>query len=443
MTRIPHTHARRRLGAVIPLFGLMLPVLALLAAFAINISYMQLTKTELRVATDAAARAGGRAWSEHQSVTQAKTFASAAARKNMVAGAPLKVRTANAKNEIEFGLSVRENNGYGRYVFTKKPSSDVEAGTTEATSIRITGKRDAGSRGGVVSLLFGGVGNLDVFEPVITSVCTQVDRDIALVLDRSGSMIFHEDYTRDAIASGNVWDDLYDWVQDEMRDIRRAGAHREGPRGERYWVWDDLDLRDEYNAMDDYRDDLDDYRDGGSGPSSSDDVPSPSRWEALEAAVNAFLDVLETTDQDEQVSLGSFSSSGRLELSLQTSYGAIRDWVANEQPWGGTAIDQGLVQSFNSLYGSMGRPYAAKTIVVLTDGQNNAGGSIVETAAENIVAAHNITIHTVTFSPGADQTTMKNVANKGGGKHYHANQTAELIKIFEDIANNLPTIITQ
>ncbi len=37
---------------------------------------------------------------------------------------------------------------------------------------------------------------------------------------------------------------------------------------------------------------------------------------------------------------------------------------------------------------------------------------------------------------------MQAVANIGGGKHYHADEGNALIEIFEQIANNLPTIIT-
>ena len=50
----------RRDGVVVVLFAIVLPVLLLLSAVAINIAYMQLTRTELKIATDASARAGGR-----------------------------------------------------------------------------------------------------------------------------------------------------------------------------------------------------------------------------------------------------------------------------------------------------------------------------------------------------------------------------------------------
>ena len=57
------------------MMAIMLPVLAVLAAFCINAAHMQLTRTELIVATDAAAKAGGRAFSEIQTVEAARTAA--------------------------------------------------------------------------------------------------------------------------------------------------------------------------------------------------------------------------------------------------------------------------------------------------------------------------------------------------------------------------------
>ena len=88
--------SKLRRGAVLPLFAVLLPVLVILCAFAINVAYMQLTRTELKIATDAAARAGGRAWSHHQSVSQAQLFARRAAVRNRVSGKQVRIRN----NEI-------------------------------------------------------------------------------------------------------------------------------------------------------------------------------------------------------------------------------------------------------------------------------------------------------------------------------------------------------
>ena len=63
---------KSRRGSVMALMAFLLPVLALLAAFCINSAQMQLNRTELIVATDASARAGGRAFSEVQTVAGCK-----------------------------------------------------------------------------------------------------------------------------------------------------------------------------------------------------------------------------------------------------------------------------------------------------------------------------------------------------------------------------------
>ena len=91
---------------------------------------------------------------------------------------------------------------------------------------------------------------------------------------------------------------------------------------------------------------------------------------------------------------------------------------------------------------SFARPFAAKTIILMTDGIHNTGTDPIS-AASSIASQYNVIIHTVTFVPGADQATMQSDANIGGGLHYHADTSEELLTVFEQIANNLPTLITQ
>jgi Flp pilus assembly protein TadG len=54
------TQARNRRGATLPTFAAVLPLILMFAAFAINLAYIQLCRTQMRVAVDAAAHAGGR-----------------------------------------------------------------------------------------------------------------------------------------------------------------------------------------------------------------------------------------------------------------------------------------------------------------------------------------------------------------------------------------------
>ena len=46
-------------------------------------------------------------------------------------------------------------------------------------------------------------------------------------------------------------------------------------------------------------------------------------------------------------------------------------------------------------------------------------------------------------SSEAEQARMILVATNGGGSHWHADDQASLLQVFEDVANNLPTLITE
>src|SRR3954468_23781948 len=93
------TRQDSRNGAMMVLIAVCLPLCIIMAAFAINVAWMQLVRTELRTSTDAAARAGAKELSLAQTTTDAKIAAKNAAKRNFVAGAPLQL----ADSEIEFG----------------------------------------------------------------------------------------------------------------------------------------------------------------------------------------------------------------------------------------------------------------------------------------------------------------------------------------------------
>src|SRR6478672_653113 len=90
-----------RRGAMMVLIAVCLPLCIIMAAFAINVAWMQLVRTELRTSTDAAARAGAKELSLAQSTSVARDAAKNAAKRNLVAGAPLLLADA----DIEFGNS--------------------------------------------------------------------------------------------------------------------------------------------------------------------------------------------------------------------------------------------------------------------------------------------------------------------------------------------------
>src|SRR5215510_10137842 len=81
--------ALRRRGAMLYLICLFVVIFLAMTALSVDVAYMHLSRTQLRAATDAAARAGAEALSRNQSTTAARTAAKNLAAENLVAGAPL------------------------------------------------------------------------------------------------------------------------------------------------------------------------------------------------------------------------------------------------------------------------------------------------------------------------------------------------------------------
>ena len=413
MKRKMKQNQSQRKGAVLPFFALLLPIIFLLCGVAINTAHLQLLKTEMKVSTDAAAHAGGRAMSIFQTTDDAIEWAEFVASQNQVGGEPLEIDTVQY---VDFGFSNRSGNGEGRYQFSEVAKAAVDAGTEQANSFAVIGYRN-------IPLAIRAIPNVSSVDVSARAVATQVDRDIAMVLDRSGSMLEYKDTS-----------DIDDEIRNDYYNYRIG-----------YWEARDA-LNDpyrqfSYNVMNNLSGDMYEY--------AYDcryrwwRAPRHSRWYQLDLAVNAFLDVLDETDQEELVSVATFSSSARLDQALTLDYDPIRTMVANTDPSGSTGIGQGIQEAVPSIMTATGaRPFAAKTIVILTDGINNRNPDPVW-VTQQLMNQYNITIHTVTFTDGADQTKMKQVAEEGFGKHYHVDTGVELIEIFEEIANNLPTILSE
>ncbi|HVT27278.1 MAG TPA: VWA domain-containing protein [Lacipirellulaceae bacterium] len=373
------TNARRpsRQGAMMVLIAICLPLCVIMAAFAIDVAWMQLVRSQLRTSTDAAARAGAKELSLAQSISAARKEAKAAAKRNLVAGEPLLL----ANRDIEFGNSTQPSDD-AKFVFTP--------GGSKPNAVRVTGQRTKGSLDGPVNLLFAGALGIRQFEPKEQAVSTQLDRDICLVVDRSGSMMW-------TLAGGSQLP---------------PGAPNCGPPD-----------------------------------------PTRSRWGALNIALQAFLDQLEETPQDEHVALVSYSSNTfecgyRYTLSdinsdLVSDYTVIRNVMkdlSSRPVKGETDISAGIDNGIKVLTGKKARPFAVKTMIVMTDGIHNLGPEPI-LSAQN-AAKKDIVIHTITFSADADIKRMEAVAAATGGKHFHA-PTAEALKdIFQEIAATLPVMLT-
>lgn len=369
---------KTRRGAILPLVALLLPVMLILACFAVNVAYMELTRTELRIASDSATRAAAHALMTTGDTDAARTAARAGAQRNLVAGQSTRL----ADGDILFGTSTRSRLDE-RYQFN--------AGGPRFNAVNVNLRRDAGSLDGAVNLIMPTFGAVDHFGPIQSATSTQVELDVALVLDRSGSMAYGARENSEALAKKGLLPTI-------------------APKG---WKF-------------------------------GDPAPPGSRWLDLVDAVNVFQSILSASPQDEFVSLSTYSSGATLESGLSGDFSNITTGMGkytNKFVSGGTNISSGLVQGINALSDiRTGRPWAVKVIIVMTDGRHNIG--VQPDAAARDAYGYGVTVYTVSFSDEADKARMKNIADIGGGKHIHATSAAELRAAFGEIARRLPMLLT-
>jgi Ca-activated chloride channel family protein len=356
---------------MLPLIALLLPVMLIFLGFAVDLSYMQTTRLELQAAADSAARAGATRLSQTDDTTDARNYAIAIGAQNTVAGAALNLRTS----EVEVGRSAR--NGSGKWIFTNNGRP--------ANAVRVTAQRTRTSRDGVVRLFFGSLIGTPSFQPVQSATASFLNVDICLVLDRSTSM--KEGVDEDGIMYTN-----------DSRFCR---------------------------------------------------VPnSTSRWKILDGAVRVFIEELADTDADEKVALATYSSDlsstnycgvssspssldRRLDSNL-TGITQAMDRLTTSVWNGNTYIESGMRTGLAALLDTRyARVGAERVMILLTDGNENVGSAMSAAAS---CADEGITVHTITFSDSANQTTMRNVANACGGKHYHANSAEYLRQVFRELA---------
>ena len=128
----PRQSIRRRKGAILPVVAMTLPVMLILASFMVNTSYMELSRTELRNASDAASRAARYVLVRTGRQEDAVAAAQQAGRRNQVAGAPLTID----ESDVEFGVS-RRTCANSKYCF--QPSNE------NPNSVRVSVRRKGSS----------------------------------------------------------------------------------------------------------------------------------------------------------------------------------------------------------------------------------------------------------------------------------------------------------
>lgn len=337
-----HMRGQRRRGAMLVLVAIMMLGFMVAVAFSVDIAHMHLARTELRTATDAASKAAAATLADTSNLESAITRGREIAAENSVNGTPLLLDN----QDFQFGRSVE--NAAGRFEFT--------SGQTPRNSVRVNGRRTVGSPSGPIPLFFGNLLGVDFFEPQSHTIATYIERDIVLVVDRSGSM-----------------------------------------RG--------------------------------------------SKFRDLVSAINVFVETLEETPSEERVGLASYSDSASADHQLTENLEEIADTVRGLRVRGLTSISRGMDAGRTIMNGSRGAEFVERTMIVMTDGRHNRGPEPRTTATT--LAADGVKIHTITFGSDADRTRMQEVAQIGGGRHFHAENGAQLREVYREIALTLSTMITE
>ncbi|RLS56324.1 MAG: VWA domain-containing protein [Planctomycetota bacterium] len=377
-----------RKGVILVLASVAFFVLIVTTALSIDTAYVHLTRTELRVATDAAAKAGAEALLRTQTESLAVTAAQQAALSNTVSGRPLQLTSA----DVLFGNTALS--GEGQWAF--------QQGVRPYNSVKINSAMSASNANGAVPLFFAGVVGQSSFEPSENSIATVFEQDVLLCIDRSHSMCFDLSGTDWIYPSGLPW---YEAITRPPHSSRSR--------------WASLN-----RAVSDYL-------------SIANGVSPHPRISLVTWASKI------GTDTTEYKLTGKTSPATTVDTLLLSDYTNITKSISKRSTTvmlGGTNMAAGLDLAVTQMQNS-DRPLARKVIVLMTDGQWNQGRSPLLSAEE--ARAQNIVIHTVSFLPGAQQNDLESIAEITGGRYYHADSEAELREAFRELATSLPVVLTE
>jgi Ca-activated chloride channel family protein len=193
-----------------------------------------------------------------------------------------------------------------------------------------------------------------------------------------------------------------------------------------------------------------------SGSMQAEDFKPDNRLHVAKVVVNEFLDLI----QNDRVGLVVFAGQAFTQCPLTLDYGVLRTLVQRVEIGmieDGTAIGTGLANCLNRLRDSAAK---SKVVILLTDGENNAGKIDPETAAK-VAQALGVRVYTIGVGKegGApipvqhpvygkiyarnpdgslvltkiDEKALRGIADVTGGQYFRATDGEALKKIYAQI----------
>jgi hypothetical protein len=393
---------QKRKGSSLALIAIMLSVFAIMAAITIDFAYMGLVQTELRIATDAAAKAGVEALSRTENIDSARQAAVNYAAANKVGGQPFMIATS----DVTIGKLVKNQSGDWGFV----------ASLDKPNAVRIDAKTGGDAVHSAISLFFGSVLGTSSFTPSYSATAGQQDVAVCLSIDRSGSMLFDMSGTDFSYPPNNPL----------LSNFTAWG-----------WMW----------------------RNHLSPPN-----PVGSRWAVLSQAVDVFLEEAGNFNPPPRVGLVTWAADYVMPIPPRTAYTKSRkekkvpkhleyDWATNKAEirnsinalgsipmMGGTNLAAGLDDAVESLTDPDVGSFSSKVVILMTDGQWNDGRNPIDAAHDARDAG--IVVHTVSMMTGY-HPDMAAIAEITGGKYYRTTNAEELSDAFRELARSLPIVLVE
>ena len=184
---------------------------------------------------------------------------------------------------------------------------------------------------------------------------------------------------------------------------------------------------------------------------------------ATKDAVKAMVDVIDSLDNLDHVSLEIFATSSRHEVNLTDNLQSISEVLYQRQSGHydrATNIGGGLSRAISELTSSRARSTTRKVIVLMSDGvanidENGHGTSDGAPAARDyardmaqIAADHDMRIYTVSVGYNVDRPLMQEIATIGGGQEFYAvgnpeEYTEQLELIFRSLGGERPVALIE
>lgn len=386
----------QRQGAATILVLTMIMVFVMVAAITVDYAYMQLVRSELRVATDAAAKAGAEALARTEDSDEAIDRAVLVGSMNRVAGQNLQL----AEEDILLGRVTQGNNG--RWQF--------QDGGTPSNSVRVNSEVEP-------SLFFGRLLGRETFNPIHTAVAGQQEIDVCLCLDRSGSMLFDMSGVDYAYPPNNP--NLRSMPPSPYNTtLWRNHLSPPHPTNSR-WAVLSRAIGDFFNEVQSF---------------------NPPPYISL---------VTWGSDYTMPISPNTVYPASRLDIALPSvnDFAAQRTLITNRitqlgtQPMmGGTNLSAGLDQAVGHITNQNARTLTNKVVVLFTDGMWNAGRSPILAAQDARNAG--VIVHTVSVITGA-QPDLQQVASITGGMSFTTQNETQLRAAFREIAASLQIVMIE